>query len=191
MTTKIFLPVLTATVAAVAVIAKKTLFANPKELKNRLQDSSRKIMANRRVKLDYAAQFSKTGESYSELDKEGNLVIHPATAPEIPTVEEAKSTAKKEAVTESIEVLGISDKNIPEFIKLGTGEGEIKPFSKEYKKTIRSAYRKAEKNPDYRFRVEGKTYGLGARGKTVVINDTTLVEYDAKDLKKLVAKIES
>lgn len=35
-------------------------------------------MAARRTKLDYAAQFSAAGESYSELDEDGNLVIHSA-----------------------------------------------------------------------------------------------------------------
>ena len=32
----------------------------------------------RRAALDYAAQFSAAGESYSELDEDGNLVIHAA-----------------------------------------------------------------------------------------------------------------
>lgn len=35
-------------------------------------------MAARRARLDYAAQFSAVGESYSELDEDGNLVIHSA-----------------------------------------------------------------------------------------------------------------
>lgn len=35
-------------------------------------------MATRRTTLDYAAQFSVSGESYSEIDEDGNLVIHPA-----------------------------------------------------------------------------------------------------------------
>lgn len=35
-------------------------------------------MAARRETLDYAAQFTAAGESYSELDEDGNLVIHPA-----------------------------------------------------------------------------------------------------------------
>lgn len=32
----------------------------------------------RRAALDYAAQFSTAGESYSEADEDGNLVVHPA-----------------------------------------------------------------------------------------------------------------
>ncbi|HJC28594.1 MAG: ParD-like family protein [Nocardioidaceae bacterium] len=35
-------------------------------------------MAARRATLDYADRFSGAGESYSELDEDGNLVIHPA-----------------------------------------------------------------------------------------------------------------
>ena len=35
-------------------------------------------VAARRATLDYAAQFSAAGESYSELDEDGNLVIHAA-----------------------------------------------------------------------------------------------------------------
>ena len=34
--------------------------------------------AARRATLDYAAQFSAAGESYSELDEDGSLVIHAA-----------------------------------------------------------------------------------------------------------------
>lgn len=32
-------------------------------------------MAARRATLDYAAQFSAAGESYSEIDEDGNLVV--------------------------------------------------------------------------------------------------------------------
>lgn len=35
-------------------------------------------MATRRAELNYATQFAALGESYSELDDDGNLVIHPA-----------------------------------------------------------------------------------------------------------------
>ena len=35
-------------------------------------------MQDRRATLDYAARFSTAGESYSELDADGNLVIHSA-----------------------------------------------------------------------------------------------------------------
>ncbi len=31
-----------------------------------------------RGELDYAAQFAAAGESYSEIDDDGNLVVHPA-----------------------------------------------------------------------------------------------------------------
>lgn len=33
-------------------------------------------MVARRAALDYAAQFSAAGESYSEADEDGNLVVH-------------------------------------------------------------------------------------------------------------------
>lgn len=36
-------------------------------------------MTERRETLDYAAHFTAAGESYSELDEDGNLVIHPAS----------------------------------------------------------------------------------------------------------------
>ena len=35
-------------------------------------------MQDLRATLDYAARFSAAGESYSELDEDGNLVIRPA-----------------------------------------------------------------------------------------------------------------
>lgn len=35
-------------------------------------------MQDLRATLDYAARFSAAGESYSEIDEDGNLVIHPA-----------------------------------------------------------------------------------------------------------------
>ncbi|MHA7153764.1 TA system antitoxin ParD family protein [Arthrobacter sp. TMN-50] len=35
-------------------------------------------MTARRDELDYAAQFAAAGESYSEVDDDGNLLIHPA-----------------------------------------------------------------------------------------------------------------
>ncbi len=31
-----------------------------------------------RVELDYAAQFAAAGDSYSEIDEDGNLFVHPA-----------------------------------------------------------------------------------------------------------------
>ncbi len=31
-----------------------------------------------RSKLDYAAQFASAGEPYSEVDEDGNLLVHPA-----------------------------------------------------------------------------------------------------------------
>jgi hypothetical protein len=31
-----------------------------------------------RSRQDYAAQFAEAGESYSEVDEDGNLVVHPA-----------------------------------------------------------------------------------------------------------------
>ncbi|MCY0903424.1 TA system antitoxin ParD family protein [Arthrobacter sp. H14-L1] len=35
-------------------------------------------MATLRGELDYAAQFAAAGESYSEVDENGNLLVHPA-----------------------------------------------------------------------------------------------------------------
>ncbi len=35
-------------------------------------------MTARRGELDYAAQFAAAGESYSEIDEDGNLLVHPA-----------------------------------------------------------------------------------------------------------------
>lgn len=37
-------------------------------------------MSALREELDYAARFIASGESYSELDEDGNLVVHPARA---------------------------------------------------------------------------------------------------------------
>lgn len=35
-------------------------------------------MTTLRDGLDYAAQFTAAGESYSEVDEDGNLIVHPA-----------------------------------------------------------------------------------------------------------------
>lgn len=43
-----------------------------------VRDEWTERMAARRAALDYAAQFSSTEESYSELDEDGKLVIHAA-----------------------------------------------------------------------------------------------------------------
>lgn len=43
-----------------------------------VRDEWAERMAARGATLDYAAQFSSAGESYSELDEDGNLVIRAA-----------------------------------------------------------------------------------------------------------------
>lgn len=182
MNSKILIPVTAVAVVTVAVIVKKAL--TPEKTEN--YDW---IPHHKDAKFDGKPNSTEKLVMDSGLPVTSVVASKTATGDILPA-EEVKAS-ESEAVTETMEVIGISEDNIPDAVKLGAGEDEVKPFSKEYKKIIREAQKKAEKNPDYRLRVTGKTYGLGARGKVFVINDVNVVEYDSKDIKKLVAKLEA
>lgn len=69
---------------------------------------------------------------------------------------------------------------------IGEGEGQIAPNSDEYLALIKEAIEKAEAEPTYHLVLGGKTYGLGAKGKSIG-GDTA---YNLDDLRKLLRKAE-
>lgn len=72
---------------------------------------------------------------------------------------------------------------------LGTGEGEVEPLGTAYKKLVRKVAKQAEKNPDVKLYLSGKTFGIGARGTVEQIDGNDVNVFNAKDIKKLLAKI--
>lgn len=72
---------------------------------------------------------------------------------------------------------------------LGTDEGQVEPLGADYKKLIRKVAKQAEKNPEVKLYLSGKTYGIGARGLVEVIDGIEVTVFNAKDIKKLLAKI--
>lgn len=70
---------------------------------------------------------------------------------------------------------------------IGDGEGKISPSSEEYLALIKEAIAKAEEEPTYHLVLSGKTYGLGAKGKSVG-GDTA---FNLEDLRKLLRKAET
>lgn len=69
---------------------------------------------------------------------------------------------------------------------IGDGAGQISPTSEEYVALLKEAIEKAEKEPTYHLVLSGKTYGLGAKGKSIG-GDTA---YDLEALRKLLRKTE-
>lgn len=72
---------------------------------------------------------------------------------------------------------------------LGGNDGEVEPLGTEYKKLIRKTAKLAEKNPDTKLYLTGKTYGIGARGTVENVDGKEVTVFDVKDIKKLLAKI--
>lgn len=72
---------------------------------------------------------------------------------------------------------------------LGSGEGEVEPLGTAYKRLVRKVAKQAEKNPDVKLYLSGKTFGIGARGTTEKIDGNDVSVFNAKDIKKLLAKI--
>ena len=70
---------------------------------------------------------------------------------------------------------------------IGDGEGKISPSSEEYVALVKEAIAKAEEEPTYHLVLSGKTYGLGAKGKSVG-GDTA---FNLEDLRKLLRKAET
>lgn len=70
---------------------------------------------------------------------------------------------------------------------IGDGEGKISPSSEEYVALIKEAITKAEEESTYHLVLSGKTYGLGAKGKSVG-GDTA---FNLEDLRKLLRKAEN
>lgn len=70
---------------------------------------------------------------------------------------------------------------------IGEGDGKIDPASEEYVAMLKEAIEKAEKEPTYHLVLGGKTYGLGAKGKSIG-GDTA---FNLEDLRKLLRKAET
>lgn len=67
-------------------------------------------------------------------------------------------------VPENINYVEDSENDVQIFT-LGAAEGELVPFSDEYKAIINSAYEKSLKDEDFELRFFGSTYGIGTKGR--------------------------
>lgn len=116
-----------------------------------------------------------SGVLNAELEKEENKL-----SVEDSKEKDATSAPKKTAKAASKE---------PLVTFLGAGEGEVEPLGTAYKKLIRKVAKQAEKNPDVKLYLSGKTFGIGARGTVEQIDGNDVNVFNAKDIKKLLAKI--
>lgn len=110
-----------------------------------------------------------------ELEKEEDTASLEASKEKAP-----KPTAKKTSKSSAKE---------PVVTVLGSGEGEVEPLGTAYKRIIRKIAKQAEKNPDVKLYLSGKTFGIGARGTAEKIDGNDVSVFNAKDIKKLLAKI--
>jgi hypothetical protein len=71
---------------------------------------------------------------------------------------------------------------------LGTNEGELTPFSDEYKVVIESAYEKSLEDDKFTLRFFGSTYGIGTRGHEQEDGSKVFAKDDIAKLKNKLAK---
>lgn len=71
---------------------------------------------------------------------------------------------------------------------LGTKEGELKPFSDEYKVIIDSAYEKSLKDENFTLKFFGSTYGIGTKGKESEDGSRVFAKEDIAKLRNKLAK---
>jgi hypothetical protein len=74
------------------------------------------------------------------------------------------------------------------FFDLGTKEGELAPFSDEYKVVINSAYEKSLKDENFTLKFFGSTYGIGTKGKESKDGSKVFAKDDIAKLKNKLAK---
>lgn len=71
---------------------------------------------------------------------------------------------------------------------LGTNEGELAPFSDEYKVIIESAYEKSLEDDKFTLRFFGSTYGIGTRGHEREDGSKVFAKDDIAKLKNKLSK---
>lgn len=71
---------------------------------------------------------------------------------------------------------------------LGTNEGELTPFSDEYKVIIESAYEKSLTDDKFSLRFFGSTYGIGTRGHEQEDSSKVFAKDDIAKLKNKLSK---
>ena len=71
---------------------------------------------------------------------------------------------------------------------LGTKEGELKPFSDEYKVVIESAYEKSLEDENFTLKFYGSTYGIGTKGKETDDGGKVFAKDDIAKLKNKLSK---
>lgn len=71
---------------------------------------------------------------------------------------------------------------------LGTKEGELVPFSDEYKVVINSAYEKSLKDDNFTLRFFGSTYGIGTKGQEGEDGSRVFAKDEIAKLKNKLAK---
>lgn len=67
---------------------------------------------------------------------------------------------------------------------LGTKEGELAPFSDEYKVIVNSAYEESLKDENFKLRFFGSTYGIGTKGQESEDGSKVFAKDDIAKLKK-------
>jgi hypothetical protein len=76
--------------------------------------------------------------------------------------------------------------NDEQVFTIGDKDGELVPFSDEYKVVITSAYEKSLKDETFKIRFFGSTYGLGTRGRE---NEDGSKVFAKDDIAKLMNKL--
>lgn len=71
---------------------------------------------------------------------------------------------------------------------LGTKEGELAPFSDEYKVVVNSAYEKSLKDENFTLKFLGSTYGIGTKGQESNDGSRIFAKDDIAKLKNKLAK---
>lgn len=122
----------------------------------------------------------KTEEDKTSFEASKKNVAEEKNASKPATKAKPKMTPKKAVKTGA---------KMVEVTVLGSDDGEIVPLGAEYKKLIRKVAKASEKDPEVRLYLTGKTYGIGARGTVETVDGREVTAFDAKDIKKLLAKI--
>ena len=127
------------------------------------------------------ALLSRVSASMNEVLKkeEDKLSFEDSKAKDTKPAPAKKATSAKKTVASKDSVVTV----------LGSDAGQVEPLGTEYKKLIRKVAKQAEKNAEVKLYLSGKTYGIGARGTVEKIDGNDVSVFNAKDIKKLLAKI--
>lgn len=122
---------------------------------------------------------------HSLVDTEALALIDPAK-PE----EEIMVTGETMDSVETTETpVEVKEADISGIITIGPGGFELQ--SKEFKIVLHQAMEKASSDASYELHLQGKTYGIGARGQKKSDGNTDFVAFGPKDIEKIYKKLNS